>query len=320
MRIGITGAGGFVGSAVTARLASELEGGRAGSAHVVAIDAKLPSDLHPSIEQAEGDISDAAFLDKIFSTPFDAFLHLASVPGGAVARDYGLGWRVNVEASVALLERLSAQEKPPRLVFASSIGVFGTPYPPDEVNDDTLPLPTFSYGAQKLILEVLVSDFARRGLIDGISVRLSGILARPRIKGGLLSAYMSDILHALRAGEPYTCPVGEDATSWFMSRARCVDNLLHALRLPADQIPIRRAFTFPALRLSMKELVDAACAHFGEQARGLVTYQPDPSLQAQFGSYPPLYTPIADAAGFCHDGNGVELVANALELPKGVSR
>jgi nucleoside-diphosphate-sugar epimerase len=312
LRIGVTGAGGFVGQALVGRLASE---GFAGDLpRVVAIDANLPETLPLEMERAEGDLYDPAFRAALFAEPFDLFFHLAAVPGGAAERDYGSGWKVNVEATIAILDALAAQAKPPRLVFASSIAVFGERLPTDGVFDDTLPLPSMSYGAHKLMMETLIADLARRGKVDGVALRLSGILARPRVKGGHLSAYMSDILHALRAGEPFTCPVSEDAPSWFMSRARCVDNLMHAATLPGAQVGTRRAFTLPALRLTMGELVDGAATHFGREVCKLVTYEPDVALQALFGSYPPLSTEIAKRLGFRDDGSAAELVCAALGL------
>ena len=316
MRIGVTGAGGFVGDRLVTRLA-QFTRTRADAATIVAIDASLPALLPPGVVRAEGDICDARFLEKVCADPYDVFFHLAALPGGAVEQTPRRGWQVNVEASVMLLERLAAQPKAARLVFASSIGVFGTPLPKVAVDDNTLPLPTMSYGAQKLIVEILISDFARRGLVDGLALRLPGILARPRSKGGHLSAYMSDVLHALRAGEMFVCPVAESATSWFMSCATCVDNLLHAASLPRERLAPRRAFNLPALHLAMRDLVDAAALHFGSRVRSLLSYEPNEALQAQFGAYPPLSTPIADGLGFHHDRDAAELVANALELAEG---
>lgn len=316
MRIGVTGAGGFVGTALVDRLVRDGAPGSAERPQVVAIDARLPAGLPAGVERVEGDLCDAAVRERIFSAPFDLFFHLAAVPGGAAEADYRLGWRVNVEASVAILEGLAAQAKPARLVFASTIAVFGAPLPADRVDDDTLPLPAMSYGAQKLMLEALIADFARRGAVDGLALRLPGILARPRVKGGHLSAYMSDILHALQAGEAFVCPVEGTATSWFMSRERCLDNLLHAAGLARSAIGPRRAFTLPALRLSMLELIDGAASHFGPEVRALVSFQPNAVLQAQFGAYPPLFTPIADGLGFRHDGDAAALVGRALGLTR----
>jgi nucleoside-diphosphate-sugar epimerase len=172
-----------------------------------------------------------------------------------------------------------------------------------------------SYGTQKLIIEALLADFSRRRLIDGLSLRLPGIVARPRQAGGHLSAYMSNIFHALAAGEAFTCPVSAKGTSWFMSRECCVDNLIHAASLPPDLVLPRRSFCLPALRLSMDELVGALAEQFGAAVKNLVTYASHPDLELQFASYPPLLTPIADALGFLHDGDAATLVRRALALP-----
>lgn len=320
MRIGVTGAGGFVGTALIERLAAHGLPGNASLPTLVAIDARLPETIPTGVARAEGDLSDTRFLDSLFETPFDVFFHLAAIPGGAAEADYALGWRVNVDASVAILDRLARQTVPARLVFASTIAVFGVPLPADKVDDETLPLPSMSYGAQKLMIEALIADHARRGKVDGLAVRLPGIIARPRVKGGHLSAYMSDILHALRAGEDFVCPVSEDATSWFMSRGQCVDNLIHASTLAAGSVGQRRAFNLPGLHLSMRELVGGAAELFGSRTRSLVTYEPNERLQAMFGSYPPLLTPLADRLGFAHDGTATALIARALDLPSSMER
>lgn len=320
MRIGVTGAGGFVGSALIERLATKGIPGVASAPTVVAIDARLPMAMPAGAMRAEGDLADLQFLDSLFDAPFDAFVHLAAVPGGSAEADYPLGWRVNVDATVAILDRLARQPVAARLVYASSIAVFGAPLPAEKVDDETLPLPSMSYGAQKLMMEALIADHARRGKVDGIALRLPGIIARPRVKGGHLSAYMSDILHAVRAGEDFVCPVSEDATSWFMSRGRCVDNLIHALTLSPQSIGPRRAFNLPALRLSMREVVNGAAALFGSQTLSLVSYKSNEPLQALFGSYPPLITAIAGRLGFRHDNTATELIARALDLPSSIER
>lgn len=319
VRIAVTGAGGFVGSALVERLAAGRHGADGAPIHeIVAVDARLPSYDSALVNPMQGDVSDPSFRAALLASPFDVFVHLAAIPGGAAAADYELGWRVNVEAVSGLFEGLARQQQPARVVFSSSIGVYGAPLPPDKVDDQTYPIPSMSYGAQKLIGETLLADFSRRGLIDGLSLRLPGIVARPRQAGGHLSAYMSNIFHALAAGEAFTCPVSRDAQSWFMSRDRCVDNLIHAAVLSAPGPGIRRSFNLPALRLSMAELVDGLAAQFGDHVRALVAYQPNAELEAQFGAYPPLLTPTADALGFRHDGNAATLVARAFAPYRGV--
>jgi nucleoside-diphosphate-sugar epimerase len=314
MRIVVTGAGGFIGSGLVGRLAAAggLPGGDAAS--IVAADLRLADDLAANVVRAEGDVSDADFLDALLAEPADVVFHLAGIPGGATEADPALGWRVNALGAIGLVERLARQARPARLVFSSSIAVFGVPLPADAVTDETLPLPTLSYGAQKLMIETLVTDHARRGTIDALSLRLPGIVARPRRPGGHHSAYMSDIFTALAAGESYTCPVGPDSTSWLMSRACCVDNLVHAATLPRGRLGARRAFTLPALRLSMGEVVEAIAARFGPQVRDNVVFEANAALQAQYGSYPPLKTTIAERLGFRHDGDAATLLARTLGL------
>jgi D-erythronate 2-dehydrogenase len=315
LRIAVTGAGGFIGSALMQRLLQADDDALFGSRieNIDAIDVALPdfgdARVHPRI----GALPDARIERALFAEPFDIVFHLAAMPGGAVARDYDGGWQANFEASRRLLEGLAQQKRPPRFVFASSIGIFGVPLPP-AVDDATLPLPTMSYGAQKLMIETLVNDYARRGLVDGRAPRLPGIVARPRVKGGHLSAYMSDIFHALAAGEAFTCPVSEHSRSWMMSRGQCVENLIHAATLPTEALSQQRAFTLPALRVSIAELVDGLAARFGAAACGRVAFAPDTALEAQFGAYPPLTTSTGDRLGFRHDGDVPTLIARALGL------
>ncbi len=312
MRIVITGAGGFIGGGLVERIAAA--GGPFGGATIVAADTRLPDTPPGAVARAEGDVSDAGFLDALLTQPADVVFHLAGIPGGATEADPALGWRVNALGTIGIVERLARQAKPARLVFSSTIAVFGVPLPADAVTDETLPLPTLSYGAQKLMMETLVTDHARRGTVDALALRLPGIVARPRRPGGHHSAYMSDIFTALADGEAFTCPVAPGSTSWLMSRACCVDNLIHAATLPRERLGARRAFTLPALRLSMGEVVEALAARFGPGLRERVTFAPDPALQAQYGSYPPLETALAESLGFRHDGDAETLLARTLGL------
>jgi len=195
-------------------------------------------------------------------------------------------------------------------VFASTIAVFGAM--PALVGDDTLPRPVMTYGTQKLMSEVLVADFSRRGWVDGRSVRLPGVLARPPARTGQLSAFMSDIIRELAAGRAFTCPTSSGATTWASSLPCVIENLLHAATLPASALESHRTFTLPTLRFSMEQLVEAIAAMHGERVKTLVSFEPNEAIEALFGRFPLLETPAADAAGFRSDIDLATLVRRAV--------
>lgn len=298
MRVLLTGAGGFVGRAVAAALARDPR-----FTHVRLVDRApmgvLPTDrVEPLVlDLAQGDAR-ARALDGI-----EAVIYLASVPGGTAEADPALSRAVNLDATMAILEHLDARTSATRFVYASSIAVLG--HCASSVDDATAPAPIMVYGAHKRMVEIAISDFHRRGRVEGISLRLPGIVARPGGAGGLKSAFMSDIFHAAARNDRFTMPVGAAATMWLMSARTVADNLVHALTLPTAN---GSAITLPALRVGAGELAEALYAD-----AMLVTYRPYPDLERGFGAYPPLSTAIADRLGFRHDGTLKALVAAVQE-------
>lgn len=315
MNVLITGANGFVGRNLVERL---LRDGSVGAGHqpfsrLTLVD--LGSDGgydDPRVRFVAGSIADDEVLQAAFVDRVDYVFHLASIPGGAAEKNYALGLDVNLYATLSILELLRNQPAPPaRFVFASTIAVYGAPLPP--LVDDSTPMrPGLSYGAHKLVGEVLLKDYSRRGWVDGRIVRLPGIVARPAEPSGLLSAFMSDIFWKLRAGEPFTCPVSASAVAWWMSVGCCVDNFLRAANLDAAVVAERRDYTLPVLRLSIAELVEGLAQRFGRDRPGLVTYAPNAQLEDAFGRFPPLDARGAENAGFRNDGDIHTLIDNAL--------
>ncbi|PWU25753.1 MULTISPECIES: NAD-dependent epimerase/dehydratase family protein [unclassified Pseudomonas] len=314
MNVLVTGGNGFVGRELVKRLlaaASPLpEGTPLRRLSVVDMGGEhLPAD--PRLHLVSGSIADPAVLDAALEVAPDLVFHLASIPGGAAERNFELGLQVNLHATLALFQRLAQQGRCPRVVFTSTIAVYGSPLPAQV--DDASPLrPGLSYGAHKLVGEILLEDYSRRGLLDGRILRLPGIVARPPEPSGLLSAFMSDLFWKLAAGEPFRCPVSAGAVAWWMSVGCCAGNLLHAARLLPEQVAARRAYTLPVLRLSVAEVVEGLAARFGEERRALVDYRPDAQLEAAFGCLPPLDARAAQAIGFRHDGSVQSLVDNAM--------
>lgn len=302
MTIIVTGAGGFVGRQLVARLVAEEQ-------DVVAIDTSVAC-LPAGVRALAGDLGDKAVRDAALSGGCSAVVHLATVPGGAAEADPAASRRINIDAMYDLLLEAGTAGNRPRFVYASSIAVFGDPLPAHV--DDATPLsPKMIYGGHKAMMEDAVALFSNRGLIDGVTVRLPGILARPKGPSGMKSAFMSDLFHALKAGEAFTCPVSAGGLIWAQSVARCAGNFVHALTLDPALLPPTRAVTLPALRVSMGDLA-AEIARQCRVSADLVTYAPDAALEAAFAAQPPLETPAAEKAGFAHDGDLATLVASAL--------
>jgi nucleoside-diphosphate-sugar epimerase len=302
MPVIVTGAGGFVGRALLPRLV-------AAGHQVVAVDSIACPDA-AGISHVTGDLTDPAVRAAALARGCTALVHLATVPGGAAEADPERAWAVNVEAGRAMLQAAAAAGNRPRVVFASSIAVFGEPLPP-AVDDGTAASPRLHYGAHKAMMEVLVATLSNRGAIDGISLRLPGIVARPAGASGLKSAFLSDLFEQLRRHQPFVCPVSALGQVWLQSVSASAANLAHALDIDTSAAPPGRAITLPALRVRIDALIAAISVATGANP-ALVAHDPDPLLEAGFAAQPPLYTPAADALGFRHDGTVAALVASAL--------
>ena len=314
MKVLVTGADGYIGRALVARLLSNDIDAVLGATpiSVMLIDQHFAAPYTDArVTALQGDIADPELLHHA-TDGVDLVFHLASIPGGAVVRDFALGLRVNLQATIALFESLRIRDRKPRVVFASTIGVYGVPMP-EVIDEETLPSPSMSYGAQKLVGEILMSDYSLRGFIDGRALRLPGIVARPKQPSGLLSAFISDLIRDLTAGEKVVCPVAADGKTWLMSRPCIVDNLLHAAALGPQVSALQRVWLLPVLHASMGEVAAAIARNEGPQVLQNVTYEPNAALQAQFASYPPLQCPNSMAAGFRHDGTLELLVKRALQ-------
>lgn len=310
----ITGANGFVGQVLANRLLAQgLSGGRVERLTLLDLRFDAPHS-DPRVTQVAGSIADPQVIAQAYSGPVDAVFHLASVPGGAAEKNYELGRSVNLDATVGLLEGLRGMEGScglPRFVFASTIAVYGERLP-SEVTEDTLPAPALSYGAHKLAGEYLVADASRRHWIEGCSLRLPGVVARPGDGAGLMSAFMSQLFWKLRDGEALTVPVGPQGVAWWISVGTCVDNLLHAACVNPERLNARRSYQMPVLRLTVAEVVEALAARFGADRKQLVTYAPDPLIERLFAAFPPLRTPQAESLGFVHDGAVDRLITRAV--------
>lgn len=304
MRVLVTGAGGFVGRMLVPLLASRGH-------DVLAADLDC-SDLEDvnAAQARTGDLADPGFRRAALKER-DAVIHLATVPGGAAEENPVHARKINVDAAMALSAEFAESRPRGPFVFASSIAVFGSPLP--AVVDDATPVrPRMIYGAHKAMLEVWLATLSRRDDLSALSLRLPGIVARPKAPSGMKSAFMSNLFHALAAKRTITLPVSSEATMWLMSVRQVAACLAHGIEAAMGEVPESRALTLPALRVSMGELVVETTRQCDADP-ALVEFKPDEAIEQEFGRQPPLRTQAAERLGFAHDRDLERLVSSSLE-------
>ena len=305
MRIIVTGANGFIGRALVEALLAANEH------EVVAVDTVAPSS--PGLGAARwvcADICDPDVISSLFHEPCDALVHLATVPGGAAEENRKLARQVNIDATLDLLEAVRSPDLVRRVVFSSSIAVYGE-FAGRVIDDNTPPAPRMIYGAQKVMAENWIAALTRRGEIRGLSLRIPGVVARPQAPSGMKSAFMSNVFHAASNTRIFEAPVSAAATMWLISRQCVVKNIMHALTLGTDELPPSLAVTLPGLRVTMQDLARAIAQHAG-CPEDFIRYAPDTGLEAAFGNQPDHQLRCATRLGFCDDGDLDHLVANAF--------
>ena len=294
MRLLITGGGGFVG----ARLARTLlaRGTLAGERIerlVLADIAPPPPDLLADmrVEARTGTLLSQT--DALRGESFDGLFHLASAVSGECEADFELGLRSNLDSTRALLDAVRANVgtggKVPRLVFSSSVAVFG-PDPavplPKLVADDTLPAPQTSYGTQKLICEHLIADSTRKGFIDGRAARLMTVTVRPGRPNGAASSFFSGIIREPLAGVESVCPVSPDVSHPMSSPTRTIDGLIAVYEASREQFLGRTAMNLPALNVKVSDMMDALEQVAGPQVRKLVRFERDERIAGIVANWP----------------------------------
>ncbi len=316
MRILVTGASGGLGRFLVDRLVKVGGIGDARRTERLTLMARNVAGLPTgeTIRIVAGDLRDPTARAQAIEGGIDVVFHFAATLAAQAEREFEVGRAINIDASLALLNELRDAKHPPRVIYPSSIGVYGDALS-RPVGDDTTPLPNIAYGAAKYINEIYITELTRRGDIDGVSLRLPACLPRPRMPDATPSPdFASSVFHALKAGERFRFPVTANASMWFLSTPGCMDLVLSAARLPSSAYGKRRAFMPPALALTVGDLVNGLVAALGPAARDLVAYEPLPGVEETFARFPSLVTPFADSLGFRHDGSLEALVRNTLSV------
>ena len=306
MKVFITGGGGFIGY----RLARKLleRGTLAGSdgkptaiSQIKLFDAAFPPNPDPRLVCVTGDVADPAMVERALDPDTSSVFHLAAVVSGGAEADFDLGYRVNLDGMRLVLERCRQLARPPRLVFASSVAAFGGELP-EVLDDATIPNPQTSYGAQKVIGEYLVTDFTRKGFIDGRSLRLPTIVVRPGKPNLAASSFASSIFREPLNGVAAACPVPDTTGIWLLSPRKVVEAFVHAHELPSSAWGVNRVVNLPGITVTVKEGVEALRRIAGDAVASRVQYQPEARIQAIVKGWPVRFrTPRSLAMGFAAD-------------------
>jgi nucleoside-diphosphate-sugar epimerase len=320
MRIVITGGCGFLGRRLALLLLDK--GSALGSIEELVLFDNAPSALplpdDKRVSVVTGDIADRDTVRKLIApegpnSGTDAVFHLAAVVSGQAEADTDLGYRVNLDGTRAVLDACRALGSVPRVVFASSLAVYGGELPP-AVGDDTALHPQSSYGAQKAIGELMVNDYSRKGFIDGRALRLPTVVVRPGLPNRAASTFASSIIREPLTGRDAVCPVAPETVMALASPRRVVAALAHALDLPGETLGDNRSLQVPGFSVSVGEMATALRRAGGDAAYARIAWQPDAAVQRIISSWPmALATPRADRLGFERDSGIDEAVRFFVE-------
>jgi nucleoside-diphosphate-sugar epimerase len=296
MHVVITGGAGFLGGRLARHLLagaslSDSAGRPQSVTSLTLLDVAMPSApiADRRVRTLVGDLADARVVEEALTRDTRSVFHLAAVVSGQAEADFNLGMRVNVDATRALLERCRALAHPPRLVFASSIAVFGGGLP-DPVPDDAPLMPQSSYGTQKAIGEMLVNDMTRKGYIDGRSLRLPTVTVRPGRPNRAASSFASGIVREPLAGEEAVCPVSPQTRMWVQSPRAVIRNLIVGHEAPASGFGWTRSVNVPGLCVSVGGMVEALRQVAGDIVAERVRWAHDPAVDRIVSSWPARFT------------------------------
>lgn len=294
MKLLITGGGGFVGARLARTLLARKQlDGQAITRLVLTDIAPPPADLlaNPLVEARTGTLLEQ--VTQLRDEDFDGVFHLASAVSGECELDFDLGLRSNLDSTRALLDalraRVAAGGKAPKLVFSSSVAVFG-PDPsfawPGTVADDTLPAPQTSYGTHKLMCEYLIADYTRKGYIDGRSARLMTVTVRPGKPNGAASSFFSGIIREPLAGVESICPVDPEVSHPMSSPSQTVDGLIKVFEASREALKGRLALNLPGLNVRVADMLAALEEVAGPKVRALVRFERDERIAGIVANWP----------------------------------
>ena len=321
MKVVITGGGGFLGRKLAQRILHQgaLTGPSGQSEAVtelIVFDAVSPPEEELADERARavvGDITDAGLVAQVIDIETHSIFHLAAVVSAGAEADFDLGYQVNLDGTRNVLEAARAAHGRPRVVFASSLAVYGGDVP-ETVEDLTPITPETSYGAQKVMGEFLITDYSRKGYIDGRAMRLPTIVVRPGKPDKAASGFASGIIREPLNGIDMVCPVRPESRMAIMSPRTVVECFMHMHELDSSQLGASRAILLSGFSVSMADAAAAVEAVETNRTRGKITFEVDPQIQAIVDGWPRTsLSAKAGALGFHSDDNIAEVISAYIE-------
>jgi len=288
MRVLITGAAGMIGRKLTERLARDrLLAGEPITAldlhDIVASSPPVMKDTEVTVHAS--DLAEAGAAERLIATGPDVVFHLAGIVSGEAESNVDLGYRVNLDGTRALFDAIRISGTRPRVVFTSSIAVFGAPFP-DIIPDEFHPTPLTSYGTQKLMSEALLADYTRRGFFNGVGVRLPTICVRPGKPNKAASSFFSGIIREPLAGQEAILPVPRSVVHTHASPRSAVNFLIRAAEIDGGKVGPRRNLTMPGVAVTVGEQIEALRRIAGEKATQLIREAPDEAVWSIVRNWP----------------------------------
>jgi D-erythronate 2-dehydrogenase len=326
MHVLITGSAGMLGRKLADALISPDSALGAAVSRLTLADVAHDSvgPLRPAVSHIIVDLSEPGRAAELLSTRPDIIFHLAAIVSGEAEADFDKGYRINLDGTRMLFEavREEGAKMPysPRLVFASSIAVFGAPFP-DSINDEYFTTPLTSYGTQKAICELLLADYSRRSFFNGVGLRLPTICVRPGKPNKAASGFFSNIIREPLAGEEAVLPVDPSVRHWFASPRAAIGFLLHAATLETASIGPRRNLTMPGLSATVAEQIAALERICGRKASRLIRHEPDAAIENIVSGWPSKFDARrASELGFKAETSFDEIIRAHIEDEPGSIR
>ncbi len=302
-RVLIIGGGGMIGQKVALHLNENGLGDRPVT-DLTLFDLQFPADGAHCTQRIIGDLTERQSIDSLASARPDVIIHLAAIVSGDAERNFHRGWQINLFSLWMLLDALriehvaSAGRFRPRLIFASSAAAYGPPFD-GPVSDRFICEPRTSYGAQKVAAELIVSDFSRKGFVDGISLRLPTICVRPGLPNAAASSCFSDIIREPLNGREAVLPLPRTVRHMLASPRSAVRFFAHAAELDSTRLEGRRALNMPSLSCSIGDQIEALQDIAGNDIVKLIREEPDPFIDSIVSNWPTEFsTDRADSLGF----------------------